>query len=50
MVAATRPPIMEMAMGAQNTSWASGIMARPAAAAVSVIGRKRRTAASTMAV
>jgi hypothetical protein len=45
-----QPPIMASAVGAQNTSAASGINARTAAAAVSVIGRNRRTADSMIAV
>ena len=41
--------MMATAIGPQNTLRDSGIMARTAAAAVSTMGRKRRTAASTMA-
>ena len=41
--------MMATAIGPQNTLRDSGIIASTAAAAVSTIGRKRRTAASTMA-
>src|SRR4029453_16019643 len=49
-VATTRPPMIEMAIGPQNTLRVSGIIASTAAAAVSTTGRERRTVASTMAV
>ena len=42
--------MMAAAIGPQNTLRESGIIASTAAAAVRMIGRKRRTAASTMAV
>jgi len=42
--------MMATAIGPQNTLRESGIIASTAAAAVSMIGRKRRTAASTIAV
>ena len=48
-VATTSPPMMATAMGPQNTLRDSGIMASTAAAAVSTMGRSRRTAASMMA-
>src|SRR5574344_2745227 len=48
-VATTSPPMMATAIGPQNTLRDSGIMASTAAAAVKTIGRRRRTADSTMA-
>ena len=48
-MATTRPPMIETAMGPHSTSRDSGIMARMAAAAVRVMGRKRRTVASRTA-
>src|SRR4051812_43200489 len=48
-VATTRPPMMATAIGPQNTERDSGIIASAAAAAVSTIGRQRRTAASMTA-
>ena len=48
-VATIRPPMMATAIGPQNTLRDSGIIASTAAAAVSTIGRKRRTADSTIA-
>ncbi len=48
-VATIRPPMMATAIGPQNTERDSGIMASTAAAAVSTMGRMRRTALSTMA-
>ena len=41
--------MMAIAIGPQNTDIASGTRARIAAAAVSTIGRERRTVASTIA-
>ena len=48
-VAVSKPPMMAMAMGPQNTEKAKGTRAKMAAAAVSRMGRARRTVASTMA-
>ena len=48
-VAATRPPMTANAIGPQKIERDSGIIARPAAAAVRVMGRMRRTVDSTMA-
>ena len=48
-VATIRPPMIATAIGPQNTLRDNGIIASTAAAAVSTIGRKRRTAASTIA-
>src|SRR6185369_4234304 len=48
-VATMRPPMIATAIGPQNTERDSGIIASTAAAAVSTIGRNRRTADSTIA-
>ena len=48
-VATINPPMMATAIGPQKTERESGIMASTAAAAVSTIGRRRRTADSTIA-
>jgi hypothetical protein len=48
-VATTRPPMMATAIGPQKTERDNGIMASTAAAAVKTMGRRRRTADSTMA-
>src|SRR5690606_17198108 len=49
-VAMIRPPMMATAMGPQKALRDSGIIASTAVAAVSMMGRARPTAASTMAV
>src|SRR5205085_3156196 len=48
-VATMRPPMIATAIGPQKTDRDSGIIARTAAAAVSTMGRRRRTADSTIA-
>ena len=48
-VATTNPPMMAIAIGPQKPERDNGIIASTAAAAVSTIGRNRRTADSTMA-
>ncbi len=48
-VATTSPPMIATAMGPQKTERDRGIMASTAAAAVSTMGRSRRTADSTIA-
>jgi len=48
-VAPNRPPAMAMAIGPQKVLGISGAMPRIAAAAVSMMGRNRRTAESMMA-
>src|SRR5690606_27125486 len=48
-VANSGPPMMATAIGPKNTLRDSGIIASMAASAVSTMGRKRRTVASTMA-
>jgi hypothetical protein len=48
-VATISPPMMATAIGPQKTLRVSGIIARMAAAAVSMIGRKRRTVEPTIA-
>src|SRR5258708_37162049 len=49
MVAEIRPPIIATAIGPQKFERDSGIIASTAASAVSTIGLKRRTVASTIA-
>ena len=49
MVATSRPPLNAMASGLQNTDPMSGIIARMAAMAVSMIGLKRNVAELMMA-
>ncbi len=48
-VATTMPPIIATAIGPKKSLRVSGIIASTAAAAVSTIGRKRRTVAPTIA-
>ena len=48
-VATSSPPAIATAIGAQNTLAISGNMPKTAAAAVSIIGRKRKTAESIIA-
>src|SRR4030095_5106123 len=48
-VATVSPPMMEIAIGPQNTLRVSGLIASTVAAAVSITGRVRWTAASTTA-
>ena len=49
-VAPNSPPAIAIAIGPQNVLGISGIIAKMAAAAVSMIGRKRSTAESMIAV